>query len=211
MNGRLKGFGSRIWACRRANMLIVCMILVLAVAAAGFNLTKEKAQNIVAADVKVENKGGVDMATNPLETNAHPDVEKVVQDYYAGLAENTEFVERYDHVQVFTKAGKYEGSYVVFARYEMKIKDIYTQVPGLGTLYVEKNEESGKLHVDTRTEALDVQEYVKTVASHEDVQALMTSIQTDYTNAVASDALLAEALQDLKNAYEESTATNSAQ
>ena len=50
----------------------------------------------------------------------------------------------YDHFKIYTKSGKYKDTYVAFVRYDMKIKDIYTEVPGLGTLYV-KNGFSGKL------------------------------------------------------------------
>ena len=93
-------------------------------------------------------------------------------------------------------------SFVVFVRYDMKIKDIYTEVPGLGTLYVEKDSEIGEYIVDPRPEEKDIQECVSTLASHDDIESLMSQIQTDYANAVASDALLEEALQDLKEAYE---------
>ena len=86
----------------------------------------------------------------------------------------------------------------------MKIKDIYTEVPGLGTLYVEKDEKDGKLHVDTAVEDEKIQTYVKKIVSHEDVQVLMAQIQTDYANAIASDAMLRERLQDLQNAYKDS-------
>lgn len=45
----------------------------------------------------------------------------------------------YDHFKIYTKSGKYKDTYVAFVRYDMKIKDIYTEVPGLGTLYVKKD------------------------------------------------------------------------
>ena len=40
------------------------------------------------------------------------------------------------------------------------------------------------------------------IAQHRDVQALMDETQSLYQEAVGSDALLKEALSDLKNAYE---------
>ena len=67
---------------------------------------------------------------------------------------------------------------------------------------MEKNADSGEYQIDSAPEQEGIQELVNTLASHGDVQSLMAQIQTDYENAVASDALLAEALQDLKNAYE---------
>ena len=43
------------------------------------------------------------------------------------------------------------------------------------------------------------------IAQHEDVQALISETQQAYQEAVQSDALLQEALSDLKDAYENST------
>ena len=86
----------------------------------------------------------------------------------------------------------------------MKIRDIYTMVPGLGTLYLEEDEEHN-WQVASKSGDEEVQEYVSDIVTHKDVKKLMSGIQTDYANAVASDALLAEALNDLKNAYENQT------
>ena len=95
-------------------------------------------------------------------------------------------------------------TYVAFVRYEMKIKDIYTKVPGLGTVYVCKDKDGG-YQVSAAVEEEDVKSYINEIAQHEDVQALIEETQTAYHEAVQSDALLQEALIDLKNAYEDST------
>lgn len=202
MEGRLKDCQGVLNKNRRANTIVGCMVLILVIAAAGFILTKDKAQQADSKDmdVKVENEGCEEMDTNKLLLDKYPAVTEAVHDYYARLAENTDFVESYNNIQVYTKLGKYEDTYVAFARYDMKIKDIYTEVPGLGTLYIEKNKESGKMHVASKVEDEETQEFIKKIAAHEDVKELMEGIQTDYANAVASDALLEEALKDLENA-----------
>ena len=87
----------------------------------------------------------------------------------------------------------------------MKIKDIYTEVPGLGTLYVTKDGTSGEYRIDTETLNDEIQRYIETVAAHEDVQKLMETERLEYQRAVQSDALLQEALEDLRKAYEDGT------
>lgn len=52
---------------------------------------------------------------------------KAVKDYYTEKKADTEFVEMYDHFKIYTKSGKYKDTYVAFVRYDMKIKDIYTE------------------------------------------------------------------------------------
>lgn len=188
----------------KARWIMSCIVLFFLVTAAGFILTEDKTQTAASEKVIVleENEGYQDMESNPLMTNTEPEVETAVKKYYSELAEDAGFVEDYHNIQIYTKKGRYEDSFVVFVRYDMKIKDIYTEVPGLGTLYVGKDSEIGEYIVDPRPEEKDIQECVSTLASHDDIESLMSQIQTDYANAVASDALLEEALQDLEEAYE---------
>ena len=70
----------------------------------------------------------------------------------------------------------------------MKIKDIYTVVPGLGTLYVVKDGTSATYQI--HTEELDdrTEDYIETVAAHEDVQVMMEESRKEYQKAVQSDA-----------------------
>lgn len=151
-----------------------------------------------------ENEGCLAMETNPLEETKDKDIRQAVEEYYRTLAEHADFVECYNNLCIYTKLGKYQGTYIAFVRYDMKIRDIYTEVPGLGTLYLEQGQ-SGAYQVVAKTDDKEIQEYVDQIVVHEDVQALMSQIQTDYANAAASDAMLAEALDDLKEAYESQT------
>ena len=128
---------------------------------------------------------------------------KAVKDYYTEKKDDTEFVEMYDHFKIYTKSGKYKDTYVAFVRYDMKIKDIYTEVPGLGTLYVKKDSQ-GNYQITQQVKKKEIREYINRIAEHEDVQALMNQTQESYQKAVGSDALLKEALDELKDAYENS-------
>lgn len=152
----------------------------------------------------MENEGCLAMDTNPLREVSDESVRLAVEDYYKTLAGHADFVESYDNLQIYTKLGKYEGTYIAFVRYDMKIRDIYTEVPGLGTLYLEKDEKDS-YQIVSKTGDEEIQEFVNNIVVHEDVQVLMSQIQTDYANAVASDAMLAEALDDLREAYENRT------
>ncbi|MEG0794122.1 MAG: hypothetical protein RR399_09965, partial [Lachnospiraceae bacterium] len=116
--------------------------IVILVCGAVILLTKEKAPETTSAApvaVRLTVKADCeDYQKNPLLMNQYEEVTQLVREYYAGLAKDAEFVEEYTNVDIYTKLGPYKDSYIVFAYYEMKIRDIYTMVPGLGTLYVEK-------------------------------------------------------------------------
>lgn len=199
MSGRWKDCRNWMRRYKRANVIIGCMLLILLVAIAGLNLTKEKAQETSSKSVKVEQKDSENMSANPLRLDSNSEVTKVVQDYYKNVGGHADFVECYNNIEVYTKEGKYKDSYVAFAKYDMKIKDIYTEVPGLETLYVEKQKENGKYHVSVDVKEKDVKAFIDVVANHEDVRGLMDGVQTRYVAAVDSDALLKEALQDLQS------------
>ena len=151
-----------------------------------------------------ENEGSLAMDSNPLQETEDEGVRQAVEEYYRTLAEHADFVECYNNLCIYTKLGKYQGTYIAFVRYDMKIRDIYTEVPGLGTLYLEQGKDD-TYQIVAKTDDKEIQEYVDQIVAHEDVQALMSQIQTDYANAAASDAMLAEALDDLKEAYESQT------
>ena len=81
----------------------------------------------------------------------------------------------------------------------MKIKGIYTEVPGLDTLYLEKDED-GKWKLTADISSEEIKNSVQEIAVHTDVEELLEQTQTAYEEAVASDAILREALSDLENA-----------
>lgn len=182
---------------------IVSWLLAFVVVVVGFGLTGEKAQEVQkinAQTIEVGNIGCEVMELNPLLEEQNPELSQVVKEYYATLRKDSGFVEYYDNVRVYTKRGRTLGTYVAFVTYEMKIKDIYTKVPGLGTLYVTK--EDGEYQIEMDRHSPEVKQCVVVLSTHEDVQALLSEVNTKYEQAVNSDALLREVLTDLKNAYE---------
>lgn len=186
---------------------LVPLLFVITAGVVGFGFTEEKAQKVQKMNYKYQtvravNPGSRAAALNPLRKDAYPELSQTVKEYYKKLGNDRDFIEAYDNIRVYTKVGRYTGSYVVFARYKMKVKDIYTKIPGLGTLYIEKDGTSGEYEIKSGIEDDELKEYVTLVSAHKDVQALLKKTNKEYKKAVDSDALLKEALLDLKNAYE---------
>ena len=181
---------------KRLVFILVLFSLVLLVGILGFGLTKEKEKKVQKTEqfvssqkVVLVNGGCENMQTNPLKEETDEQMIKAVKDYYTEKKADTEFVEMYDHFKIYTKSGKY--------------KDTYAEVPGLGTLYVKKDSQ-GNYQITQQVKKKEIREYINRIAEHEDVQALMNQTQESYQKAVGSDALLKEALDELKDAYENS-------
>lgn len=196
---------------RRRNLLIFLALLCFLAGTAGLGLTKEKAQMREvrkinhAENVRVMNIGCDTKELNPLRKDEHPEINRAIAEYFEGLTKGETFIEKYDDIHVYTKVGQYRGTYIAFAEYRMKIKDIYTEVPGLVTLYVSKDEESGKYQIDTKAPKEQKEGHVQVITEHTDVQEMLRQAEEEFNLAVRSDALLREALTDLKEAYGEYT------
>lgn len=200
-----KGCLAKLEEHKRRNLILLVVLSVFAVGAAGMGLTKEKAQvreihKISKENVRLKNIGCDREVLNPLRKDEYPILNRAAFDYFKGLMEGETFVEKYDDIHVYTKVGEYRGTYIAFAEYRMKIKDIYTEVPGLVTLYATRDEKSGQYRIAVEAPK-EQEDYVRTVIGHADVQELLGAMEEKFDLAVHSDALLRESLADLKNAY----------
>lgn len=199
----------KLKACRYESFILILVLMVLIVVAGGFGFTKEKAQKVKvhrinSEDVRIKNIGYDTEALNPLRKDEYSGLNSAVEAYLSKEKEKEAFVEKYDDIHIYTKIGQYRDTYIVFAEYHMKIKDIYTEVPGLVTLYAVKDEKSGQYQIYTKMSEEQDTEYVRTLTGHKDVKELLCQAKEEYDRALQDDALLREALADLKNAYENS-------
>lgn len=107
-------------------------------------------------------------AAGELELNAYPQVNALIEKYYAALTgkdvqslkelvdeldpsdesaiTNSQYIEGYSNVQVYTKKGMTDTSYVVFAAYDHKYVGYDTLLPGISYLYVDTKED-GSLYI----------------------------------------------------------------
>ncbi len=157
-------------------------------------------------------------AGNTLEENAHPDVNELVTKYYTALGNKdietirtlvdelnesdeaqitrAQFIENYTDVNVYTVSGAEEGSYIVFAEYNYKLRNIDTPAPGLSQLYV-KTDADGKLFIYTQELTADEQKMIDEAIQDESVQNLKNEVNQKVAEAKASDEMLAQVLDQL--------------
>lgn len=181
---------------------IILLLLFVTIGAAGYGFTKAEAQKvqktsslkIQAVYLECESE-----KANPLLEDAVLEVNQAVEEQFAKMQEETGYVEAYHNLHVYTKEGKDADTYVTFVTYDMKIRGIYTEVPGLATFYAKK--EKDKMQVISNPKESDVQRYIARLTKHQDVQNLFREVNEKYNGALQSDALLREALSELQNAY----------
>lgn len=197
---------------RSTAAMLLCVLLAVTAVAAGTLYAGEKsakddkaqAVSVQNEDVQTVNEGWQEAKDNPLREETDSGITKAVRKYYEERTAQSPFAEGYENLKTYTKRGKYKDTYLAFVRYDMKIKDIYTMAPGLEILYIEPDEETGELCVEEEMPDQETRDAAQLLASQEDAGQLMTEVQAAYDGAVASDAILAEALSDLEEASEAS-------
>ena len=190
---------------KRYILLISIFLLVLMILFAGISGMSSPTKNVskVSGEYvhakKIANAGYENEETNALTRDKEKKVTECVNQYYVNRAEQKDYIEYYKNIEVYMKDGPYVGTYITFVRYDMKIKGVYTEVPGLDTLYAEKDSD-GDWHITKDISEENLKQAVQHVAAHTDVTELLEQTESEYQSSIASDGILRESLSDLENA-----------
>lgn len=139
----------------------------------------------------------------PLELNAYPELNSLVMSYFEAMAagdadaiaaiqsglddmeririeELGKYIEGYPAVEVYSKPGPEENSYIVIA-YTRVIMSYYPDdyLPGYTSFYVCTNAE-GKLYINKESVPEEVSEYIRKVILQDDVVELCNKIEVEY-------------------------------
>ncbi len=156
---------------------------------------------------------------NPLEVDAHEEINELVQLYFQGLSSGNitmveetvdvltdeekaaiekkkDYIEAYNDVTCYTKKGLEEGSYVVFASYEMKIYNIETAAPGIMALYVCTDSE-GDFYIFNGDASEELANYVLELAAEQEVASVIADVDARYQQLLTEDEDLGKFAQTM--------------
>ena len=211
-------------------VLVVCVIItvLLAVNANQQDALEKEAQMAVVAVEQAEETPSVEEVSTPevaLEENAHQDVNNVLKTYYDAQAEGdietistlntylndiekirveelSKYIDSYPVLNVYTKPGLTENTYVAYVYSEVKFSDVDKNMPGMQTYYIGKDE-SGNFFINDGTYDDDVWSYIKDVTLQDDVVDLNNKVVVEYNELLASDEELNEFIAYLKEKINE--------
>ena len=138
-----------------------------------------------------------------LEVNAYPEVNALINIYYLAMADGDadtiasiqssmsdmeririvemgKYIESYPVIEVYTKPGPEENSYVVIV-YNKTIMSYYPEdeIPGYASYYV-CTKEDGTLYINLEDVTEEVFDYIRKVAQQDDVVDLCNKIEVEY-------------------------------
>ena len=208
-------------------ILIVCVFITVLVAV-NANQRDKLEKEAEAASLAAEQQMEVEvqeMPTYDLEENAYPEVNNVVRAYYDAQAsgdmetisglntylndiqkikveELSKYIESYPQLDVYTKPGLTDNTYVAYVCSEVKFYDLETTIPGMQTYYIGQDE-NGNYYINNGTYDDTVSSYIKEVTLQDDVVDLNNKVVVAYNDLLAEDENLSEFLAYMKEKINE--------
>ena len=209
-------------------ILIVCVFITVFIAVNANQrdkLEKEAEAAALAAAEQQPEEEVLEMPTYDLEENAYPEVNNVVRAYYDAQAsgdmetisglntylndiqkikveELSKYIESYPQLDVYTKPGLTENTYVAYVCSEVKFYDLDTTIPGMQTYYIGQDE-NGNYYINNGTYDDTVSNYIKEVTLQDDVVDLNNKVVVAYNDLLAEDENLSEFLAYMKEKINE--------
>lgn len=214
--------------------LFIILVIVLAIFSAKHKSSKSKDKDEETTESTTEavydENSEIPLPEEDLQVDAYPEVNALVNSYFTAMAtgdvdtlsticsnlddaakiriqEKANYTESYDDIKCYTKPGPIPNSYIVFAYYQIKYVNIDTKAPGLSSLYVCTDDNTGSLYVYNGDLSENVSNYIKGVAAQEDVVALLSAVDTEYNNAVEADKTLKAFMDALPARLDEAVAS----
>jgi len=202
-------------------IVLICVAITAGVALQANKKESEEQQAVTAEAVQAESQeeATVEIPEEPLEENAHPEINALIASYYSALAQGdveavekisnymeesekiriveiSKYIEDYPVIDVYTKKGPVENSYVVYAYSRVKFKDYENTVPGMQAFYICQKED-GSYYINEGEEDESVLDYIGRIALQDDVIDLNNKVAVEYNDLCANDSVLSAFLKEL--------------
>lgn len=199
-------------------VVVVCVAITVVVA---LNANKKEVQKQAVGAEVVTEESSTEMVIpeEAFEVNAYPEINSLIETYYTAMAngdiaiveslnsyvsekekihitEISKYIESYPQIDVYTKKGPVENSFLVYAYSHVKFLDYETAVPGMQTFYVCQNAD-GSYFINEGEEDETVLEYIRNITLQDDVIDLNNKVSVEYNDLCASDAALSAFLVEL--------------
>ena len=206
-------------------ILVICVGLTIVIAIKANKRKVELEQSAVSA----ESGDGADEALEeiplvPLEKDAVPGMNEFFETYYKAMmdgdtetmsnllyyldateklrvAETSKYTESAS-IEVYTKAGPSEGTYIALVYTELKFYDYDKPIPGMNSYYV-CTKEDGSFYINEDYEPSERERrYMREVLLQDEVIDLNNKVSVTYNDMVTEDSTLADFLYDLTKEIE---------
>ncbi|MCH5261060.1 MAG: SH3 domain-containing protein [Lachnospiraceae bacterium] len=202
-------------------VLVICVGITVAVAI-NANKRKTTEEETVEATEDVNITGTlIAVPEVPLKQDEVPEINELFNTYYNAMVEGdtdtlsrlmskldetavirtqetSKFVESYPALEVYTKTGPKENTYIAYVYTEVKFRDYEKPIPGLSVHYVCMDENGNYYINDDGEDDASILNYIREINLQEDVIDLNNKVNVAYNDMLAEDEGLSEFIVDLK-------------
>lgn len=223
IKAKLEIFKNWLFRHSRIIMPIVLVICVAVTIAIAINANKEKTveeEIVQAAEETIITDPLISVPEVPMELDAVPEVNDLINTYYEAMVEGdtdtmdrlmykldetevlkaqetSKYIESYPTLEVYTKAGPKENTYMAYVYAEVKFYDYEKPIPGMTAYYVCQDENGNYyLNVDGEEDE-DTLNYMREVNLQDDVVDLNNKVAVSYNDMVTEDEVLRKFIIDL--------------
>lgn len=205
---------------RKVVLPVILIIAILITMGIGISANRKKQQleevQTNAVPGQEEAEAGLVVPETGLEENAYPEVNELIMKYYKALEETDtdvlpeiispltdsvliRFTEWAKHTQacpavnIYTKPGPREDSYIAYVVADIQIVGYEGTVPGLTSFYICKND-AGNYYINMEEEIdKEEAEYIEALNFQDDVVDLSNKVSADFNQLVKSGSEAAQA------------------
>lgn len=120
------------------------------------------------------------------------------------IQEMSEYIETYPVLEIYTKPGPIDNSYLTYVYFQMMVKDFTDVISGMETFYVCMNEE-GTYYLNEGEVSEKELEYIREVNLQEDVVELYNRVNVEYNETLLNNADLFYFIKEIVSDVQKST------
>lgn len=200
-------------------VVVVAVAITVSVSLSLSNRHKEAQQEAEIASAASETATETATEDVPLVANEEGAVYTLIATYYNAMAtgdeetlrsvcdeisdkdmyryvELSQYIDYYPTLEIYTKTGPEEGSVIAYVYYKISFVGHEEEVPGYQALYICTNDQGG-LYIKRGENSEEVNEYIKTVSTQDDVVEFNNKITVEYNELMVNHPEVLQYISEL--------------
>ena len=200
-------------------VVVVAVAITVSVSLSLSNRHKEAEQEAEIASAASETATETATEDVPLVANEEGAVYTLIATYYNAMAtgdeetlrsvcdeisdkdmyryvELSQYIDYYPTLEIYTKTGPEEGSVIAYVYYKISFVGHEEEVPGYQALYICTNDQGG-LYIKRGENSEEVNEYIKTVSTQDDVVEFNNKITVEYNELMVDHPEVLQYISEL--------------
>ena len=200
-------------------VVVVAVAITVSVSLSRSNRHKEAQQEAEIASAASETATETATEEVPLVANEEGAIYTLIATYYNAMAtgdeetlrsvcdeisdkdmyryvELSQYIDYYPTLEIYTKTGPEEGSVIAYVYYKISFVGHEEEVPGYQALYICTNDQGG-LYIKRGENSEEVNEYIKTVSTQDDVVEFNNKITVEYNELMVDHPEVLQYISEL--------------